>query len=1294
MSTLSGTDLPKPTGWEDFERKICVLMRCVLGDPNTQQNGRQGQAQNGVDVYGYRKNDKTCLVGVQCKKKFEKAVTEKELEEEVTKALKFKPTVSEFILATTAPRDQAIQETARLITERLGKTQHAITVVVWGWEDIRDAASDHGDAWKAFDPTFHPFAEEQHIEVLAAVKETERNILEALEAVRPSTSLVQVEKSNRDDTEIFGLIKAYEGLIDDGNATIAVTKLEKLKEDKWAAATEAERYRLMASMAKARLQLGAQKIAGDLLLRAVDAFPQHPKASLTRAKGHFLQRDLKAALNASEKILGDEELGDEAAGIAIQCRYELGQAARALDGVSEKSLATPIVASAVILGKRIVDDGSWVNEAIEAVRSHAADHYIKWFAADAHLEAALKSGSDFDPQSTLDENARKHLAEAEKLYGNLLDDAQYQEFLPAELANNAALMFRLVGKIDKARDVLDRGLKSEKADQHLLLQRAALARNDNDFGSVLAILPEQSSSAEINILKAEALAAQGRRDEALALIDTVDLDVLSLGPRLSALAAKAKCLCDKGDAQGAKNLAVNLMDSNPDNPGYLALGLKVYRVTEGDEQARAILEQRIAGVRKDAEIGGALELAYEAFSLKHYKAVVDLLDGRISLDRISDALMLILSASINGNLTKKAHDILEALPADVATEPTVLRARTAYMFKVGHPKAADVVAQYLKVRPYDLDMTLARVGMLQRGGTKEQSADFVKSLDPTKFGAAPPVQLMGLAQAFVQFGRPVDGVRLGYETLLDNWNDAIVHLRYQGLLLANDATADLVLHLDAVAYECVVKIENDRGESHNYRLEREKPRAFAADHVAEGSDIANLLLGKKIDETVELGGGNGSRLWKVVSIKHPWLDALHRSLEEFNARFPRSNGLMRYEVDFEKEEPLEPMKEVLKASAERDKRALDYYRDHTVPFLFIASFIGRDPIEAWLGLIAEGRDFRVSLGAHAERNAAIDFLKKRERKGCVLDPITLVAVRRLGIEDAVRAVCGPLKVTQSVLDVLIIRAEEARRSVGRKQGFMSYHNGSIQITALTPEQLLADLKIRDDELEWAKAATEIVPAIPASDLSGEQLALTDLMEEYAWEPVVAAQGQGLMLLTEDMPLRGWASSSFKVGTSWLQPVLMAAREEDSISHDAYTEAIATLAQCHHYHTSVSPAEIVHQFRKDDYEVTEALRAIIWMTTGPMADLTTNIPILMKAIIMADQAVKAAGAERSKVCRLAGDIFTALVVGRADKQTPMVWATARTGPEWLRRYAIDWLVGHSIGTPDFPKLIEIQRRLSA
>src|SRR5690606_16161333 len=133
------------------------------------------------------------------------------------------------------------------------------------------------------------------------------------------------------------------------------------------------------------------------------------------------------------------ELGEEAAGIAIQCRCELGRADKAMDGVPEELRKKAHVSSAVIMGKRIVGDNSWIEEAFESADLHPTDHFIKWFAADAHLERALKAGSEFDPTTTLSTDARAHLEEAEKLYVALLADDCYREYLPAPLASNAAL---------------------------------------------------------------------------------------------------------------------------------------------------------------------------------------------------------------------------------------------------------------------------------------------------------------------------------------------------------------------------------------------------------------------------------------------------------------------------------------------------------------------------------------------------------------------------------------------------------------------------------------------------------------------------------------------------------------------------------------------------------------------------------------------------------------------------------------------------------------------------------------
>ena len=85
------------------------------------EDGRRGQPQHGSDISGTPQHAAGQLHGVQCKGKdvlYGAAVTEAELESEVEKALKFKPPLDCWLLATTAPKDASIEEAARRITAR------------------------------------------------------------------------------------------------------------------------------------------------------------------------------------------------------------------------------------------------------------------------------------------------------------------------------------------------------------------------------------------------------------------------------------------------------------------------------------------------------------------------------------------------------------------------------------------------------------------------------------------------------------------------------------------------------------------------------------------------------------------------------------------------------------------------------------------------------------------------------------------------------------------------------------------------------------------------------------------------------------------------------------------------------------------------------------------------------------------------------------------------------------------------------------------------------------------------
>ena len=108
MSISRPVDWPPPNNNEVFE-DICTWLyeKVWEGIQDFKQLGRKGQKQYGVDIYGDLKGK---YYAIQCKQKGQgKKVTEKEINDEIEKALNFKVKISHYLFATTAPRDAKIQ---------------------------------------------------------------------------------------------------------------------------------------------------------------------------------------------------------------------------------------------------------------------------------------------------------------------------------------------------------------------------------------------------------------------------------------------------------------------------------------------------------------------------------------------------------------------------------------------------------------------------------------------------------------------------------------------------------------------------------------------------------------------------------------------------------------------------------------------------------------------------------------------------------------------------------------------------------------------------------------------------------------------------------------------------------------------------------------------------------------------------------------------------------------------------------------------------------------------------------
>ena len=137
----SDQQIPPPKDWQIFERHVRDLFEAEWGPP-VELNGRTGQPQHGVDIYG-QPNGGKAWYGIQCKQKnglCDSTVTEAELREEANKAKGFKPKLAHFILATTGLRDETVQKVARQLTEQ--EDPH-FSVRVAFWDDILDVYDRH-----------------------------------------------------------------------------------------------------------------------------------------------------------------------------------------------------------------------------------------------------------------------------------------------------------------------------------------------------------------------------------------------------------------------------------------------------------------------------------------------------------------------------------------------------------------------------------------------------------------------------------------------------------------------------------------------------------------------------------------------------------------------------------------------------------------------------------------------------------------------------------------------------------------------------------------------------------------------------------------------------------------------------------------------------------------------------------------------------------------------------------------------------------------------------------------------
>jgi len=166
-----------------------------LDDPFAKKNGRSGQAQHGVDIFGRPHGVGSEWVGVQCKGKEEGYGAKASLPEfksELAKAEGFTPSLTRWIFATTSPSDAILQKACREIAQQRSASGK-FDVEFLSWDDIQSLLAERPSVLRDFYPE-HAFNIPGILERLEALPTGRTSVKGVAEIARRSSQTDEIRE--------------------------------------------------------------------------------------------------------------------------------------------------------------------------------------------------------------------------------------------------------------------------------------------------------------------------------------------------------------------------------------------------------------------------------------------------------------------------------------------------------------------------------------------------------------------------------------------------------------------------------------------------------------------------------------------------------------------------------------------------------------------------------------------------------------------------------------------------------------------------------------------------------------------------------------------------------------------------------------------------------------------------------------------------------------------------------------------------------------------------------------------
>ena len=1224
---LYALQLPPPSNWQDFETLCCDLWRALWKDRNAMRNGRSGQAQHGVDIYG-RPDEGKSWAGVQCKGKDNyaaKEITEKELLTEVKKAKAFEPPLNEWTIATSGQKDAAIEQLARQITTEHLK-QGLFTVHVWSWKDIVERLEEFPEIVEKH----YPFLSRNATSTgkrLDEIKENTQEILETSTELKDSLATITDELtviiSQRGETptglaepEAQAIVAVeYQAEVDHSRDLLnsykykdCVTYLEKLKSRIWSSASPLIKFRLLTNIGAAKVKLDENEEAARLFLEALQYNPDDEKALTNVALAYLLLGQFEDSTTYVQKVLAKNPANGNAYSLYIQIPIPDASLESALSKVPEAFRSLPEVAYVLALtahkNSKIADARFWLETAVRNDKGNIPD--LRGTLGGLIVDSLVKQ-KVIVTHEQLDEEQKNELVEAKRLLTTAWDrvaDTDLRKQGVLWIANRS-LANKLLGDLEGAIGDIETALSVEPSNPVFIKHRAVLAYLNEDSARALDLLGgilQARETPEAALIFGDILMTENRVQEAATVLERIldDDEILSYlkeDAKRSLIGAYVR-LYEFGKAQA---LSDEMRSADPTEILNLADAAGIARLTGKSDNALSFLIEAKKYISETTSYKRLMVLGDEFYALEQYGEAAEIYERIANRDLDTPLTRRLLNSYYRFGRLTPALEICRHLRAKHGPLPYVTHMESAIYEEIDDlTRAKDVCDSYLKLFPDDSEMKL-RLAVVNWRGKDFEELDAYLNSRPDVEGLSLKHGLQ-LAHLFSVREKVKECFETIYELRRKFYDHSEPHLEYVRLFFERAKVSYEWLAPQRVKAGVAVCVEDSLGEKEWYLIEDRKDVDFRRREINPEHALAQRLLDKTIgDQIIIKRGLHSDEAGKIVELKSKYVYALHETFSVYEKMFPGVGGLWMFNVGSPAQperasKALEDILESVSRQQERGNELDKYYKDGKLTIGSIAGLLNSDVIRVWNTFMSNPDvGVRCSRGDIEERNRAYSLLTEKKAK-LVIDLISLLTIHSLNIGNIVSSVFGKLLIAQTTMEALqnFIRDKHGLE----ERGFMTIGKEGEQFirAEVTADEVKRAVEYFEKLLSWVDENCEVTPVKGALDIPRERKdMLRDMLGSDSLDTLLIATDNGNLLFSDDERLRSLAKSEFNVEGVWTQVILMFALNENAIEKERYTEAILNLVCSHYYHTSIDSDVLIKSARKADwlpaYPYTEALRLL-------------------------------------------------------------------------------------------------------